>query len=383
VLAKLKKIDIPIVVILLIFMVVSTMAVYSASYEHPSISVSVSKMLILYAIGFTAFITVSLFDYRVLLKITVYMYLTGIILLVAVYLLVDEINGAKGWFQLPGGLSFQPAELVKLILIMTLAAFLSRRGGNALELKNDLIPAIVIVVVPFTLVLIQPDLGNAIIFIVILLGMLWIANIRYTQVLIGTAVVVGLGFVFLQLYGHYHDPLYAYMESKDVEHWADRIDTFLNPHTVDDDKLFQVKNSIRAIGSGRLTGDGFLQGNSIHSFLIPLAYSDSIFVVIGEEFGFRGAAILLLIYFILIYRMILISIQSVHLSGAYIVVGVVSMYVFQVFENVGMLLGLMPLTGITLPFISYGGTSLLINMLCIGLVMSVKLHQDPDPFSNS
>ncbi|MNI59933.1 Rod shape-determining protein RodA [compost metagenome] len=150
---------------------------------------------------------------------------------------------------------------------------------------------------------------------------------------------------------------------------------------MDKDKKFQVENSIRAIGSGLLEGEGYLKGTSIHSNFIPLAYSDSIFVVIGEEFGFRGSALLLLIYFLLIYRMILISIQSVHLSGAYIVVGVASMFVFQIFENVGMLIGVMPLTGITLPFISYGGTSLLINMLSLGLVMSVRLHQDADPFS--
>lgn len=364
-------------------MVVSIMTVYSATVSHPTISIGINKMLILYLVGFVAFITVSLFDYRVLLKTAVYLYITGILSLVAVYLIAEELNGAKGWFKLPGGLNFQPAELVKLILILTLAAYLSKRGGNVLELKRDVFPAVALVLLPFALVLIQPDLGNAIIFIVIMLGVFWIANIKYTHVLIGSALVAGSIFLTLMLYQHYHEPLYETLKQYGFSHWADRIDTFLDPENADKDKIFQVKNSIRAIGSGGLEGEGFLQGNSIHSNFIPLAYSDSIFVVIGEEFGFRGAALILLIYFILIYRMILISIQSVHLSGAYIVVGVVSMFVFQIFENVGMLIGIMPLTGITLPFISYGGTSLLINMLCIGLVMSVKLHQNPDPFSQT
>ena len=159
----------------------------------------------------------------------------------------------------------------------------------------------------------------------------------------------------------------------------DRIDTFLYPQDVSADDNYQVRNAVRAIGSGGLEGEGFLKGTSVHSNFIPFAYSDSIFVVVGEEFGFRGSAVLLLIYFLLIYRMILISIQSTQLSGAYIVVGVVSMFVFQIFENVGMMIGIMPLTGITLPFVSYGGTSLLINMLSLGLVMSVKLHQEREP----
>lgn len=381
--AKLKKIDIPIVAILLLFMVISTMTVVSASVDHPKINIGANKMIILYTLGLIAFLVVSMFDYRVLLKIAVYLYMTGIVLLVAVYLFAGEVNGAKGWFKLPGGYNFQPAELVKLILIIAIAAMLSRRGGNTLELKKDVIPVVFVAVLPFILVLIQPDLGNAIIFLVILLGMFWIGNIKYTHVLLGSTIVAGSVFLLLMLYQHYHTPLYEALESLGFSHWADRIDTFLNPQSADKDKIFQVKNSIRAIGSGGLEGEGYLKGTSIHSNFIPLAYSDSIFVVIGEEFGFRGAAILLLIYFILIYRMILISIQSAHLSGAYIVVGVVSMFVFQVFENVGMLIGVMPLTGITLPFISYGGTSLLINMLCVGLVMSVKLHQDSDPFAAS
>ncbi|KRF18561.1 FtsW/RodA/SpoVE family cell cycle protein [Paenibacillus sp. Soil787] len=378
-LSKLKNIDIPIVVILFAFMVISTMMVYSASVDHPSIVISISKILILYAIGLIAFVACSLFDYRVLIRIAPFLYGLGIVSLIAVYFFGKKIHGARGWFELPGGLTFQPAELVKLILIICITALLARRGGDLLQIKNDLIPVSAAVLLPFILVLIQPDLGNAIIFVIILLGMIWIGNIKYSHVLLSTVVLIGAGFLLLTLYKYFHQSLFEVLKGYGFSHWMDRIDTFLYPQEVSADDNYQVRNAVRAIGSGGLEGEGFLKGTSVHSNFIPFAYSDSIFVVVGEEFGFRGAAILLLIYFLLIYRMILISIQSTQLSGAYIVVGVVSMFVFQIFENVGMMIGIMPLTGITLPFVSYGGTSLLINMLSLGLVMSVKLHQEREP----
>nr|WP_275942621.1 FtsW/RodA/SpoVE family cell cycle protein [Paenibacillus alba] len=374
-----KNIDIPIVVILLAFMVISTMMVYSASVDHPSIVISVTKILVLYGVCLIAFLACSIFDFRVLIRIAPYLYGIGILSLIAVYFFGKKIHGARGWFELPGGLTFQPAELMKLILIICVTALLARRGGDLLQIKNDIIPVGAAVVLPFILVLIQPDLGNAIIFVIILLGMLWIGNIKYSHVLLSVVILAGAGFLILTLYKQFHQPLYDLLKGYGFSHWLDRIDTFLYPTEVAADDSYQVNNAIRAIGSGGLEGEGFLKGTSVHSNFIPFAYSDSIFVVVGEEFGFRGSAVLLLIYFLLIYRMILISIQSTHLGGAYIVVGVVSMFVFQIFENVGMMIGIMPLTGITLPFVSYGGTSLMINMLSIGLVMSVKLHQDREP----
>jgi rod shape determining protein RodA len=379
-LAKLKQIDVPIVVLLVLFMIISTILVHSATIDDPRITITIQKNIVIYAIGLIGFIMATLFDFRLLLKSALYLYGFGIVLLVAVYLFGTEIHGARGWFELPGNLNFQPAELMKLILIIAIAAWMMRRNGERLEFTRDVIPIGIIVIVPFVLVLIQPDLGNAIIYLVILLGMFWIGNIKYNQVLIGLGLVVGGLFLFFYLYSHNHDAIQTALSSHGFGHWVKRIDTFLDPSAVSRDAKFQVENSIRAIGSGGLTGEGYLEGTSIHSNFIPFAYSDSIFVVVGEEFGFRGAALLLLMYFLLIYRMILISIQSAHLSGSYMVVGIVSMFVFQIFENVGMLLGIMPLTGITLPFISYGGTSLLINLLCLGMVMSVRLHQDTDPF---
>jgi rod shape determining protein RodA len=376
VLHKFKKIDISILVILLLLMVISTFLVYSATINDPKIQLDLKKTIIIYIISFIAFIGASMLDYRLFVKISPYLYGTGILLLAAVYQFGEERYGARGWFSLPGGLDFQPVELFKLILIVTLAAYMARRQGESLELLRDVIPIGVIVLVPFLLVVIQPDLGNAIIFISILVGMYWIGNVRMSFVLIALVLVAGGLYLFLYLFQTYYDAIYKFFYDKDLVHWVQRINTYVNPDKASSDSKWQVVNSMRAIGSGGLTGEGFLKGTSIHSNFIPVAYTDAIFVVVGEEFGFVGASLLLLMYFVLIYRMILIAIYCNNFSGSYIIIGIVSMLVFQIFENVGMMIGIMPLTGITLPFISYGGTSLLINMLAMGLVMSIRMHDD-------
>lgn len=376
---KLKKIDIPIVVILLTFMVISTLLVYSATIDDHNIEFDLKKMIVIYVITILAFIGITFMDFRALLKIAPYLYIVGLGMLGAVYKFGMEINGAKSWFQLPGGLLFQPAELMKLMLIIAVAAFIARRQGEPLLFLTDVLPVGLIVFVPFVLVLIQPDLGNAIIFLVIFVGMLWIGNVKYVHFLIGVLIVIAGLILFTYLFTHYHDPIKTYFTEKGKGHWVARIDTFLDPESATKDQKFQVDNSIKAIGSGGLTGEKYLQGSSVHRHFIPYAYSDSIFVVLAEEFGFVGSSVLLLLYFVLIYRMILISIQCRDKGGVFVIVGVVSMFVFQIFENVGMLIGIMPLTGITLPFISYGGTSLLINMMSIGLVMSIRVHQEKEP----
>jgi rod shape determining protein RodA len=378
-LEKIKRIDWSIVLILLLFMAVSTLLIYSATvsdlkYQNDGLP---KKTIYFYIFGLVCFFVVTFIDFRILVKTSLYLYVIGIFLLIAALKWGNVENGASGWFTLPGiGLKFQPAELMKLILIIALTAFIARRVGAKLNLFRDVIPICIIGLIPFVLVFVQNDLGNAIIYLVILLGMFWIGNIKFKYVLIGTVVIVGLLTALYYFYTSHHDQIKVYLSNHDKGHWVGRIDTFLDPSTASQADRYQVEQSTRAIGSGLLTGDGYLKGDSIHKNFIPVAYTDAIFVVVGEEFGFVGASVLLLIYFLLIYRMILISIQTLDLSGSYIIVGIVSMFVFQIYENIGMLIHLMPLTGITLPFISYGGTSLVINMISIGIVMSIKVHQE-------
>ncbi|WP_127588010.1 FtsW/RodA/SpoVE family cell cycle protein [Paenibacillus koleovorans] len=378
-LEKLKKTDWFMISILVVFMVLGTFVVHSATSRDSLYSHTDMKNLINYGIGFFVCISAMLMDYRLLVKGALYFYIFGVGLLVAVYLFGADIHGSRSWFELPAGFNFQPAELMKLIVIVAVAAYIGRRNGEQLKLWTDVIPIGFIVFIPFALIIIQPDLGNAIIFIVVLLVMYWIGNIKYLHVLIGLVLIVGFIVLFFYFFQLYYDQLVEYLRANDMNKWVhrlNRIQTFIDPSSATADARYQVDNSMRAIGSGSLFGEGFMKGDSVQKGFIPYPYSDSIFVVIGEEFGFVGSSFLLLLYFLLIYRMIYIAIQCTDRVGSFIIVGIVSMYVFQVFENIGMLIGIMPLTGITLPFVSYGGSSLLINMLSIGLVMSIHVHQE-------
>jgi rod shape determining protein RodA len=379
VLDKLKRTDWSIIVLMVLFMVISTLVVHSATANDPRFAGTSVKNVINYAIGFGVLFIFMLLDYRLLLKIAWYCYAIGIALLIAVYLFGSEINSARSWFELPFGFNFQPAELMKLLTIIAVAVFLERRQGEPLRFWQDIVPIGLLVMVPTGLIVIQPDLGNAIIFCVVLVVMYWIGNVKYTHVLIGIGLVVGVFVLFFYLFQTYYETAVQYLIEHDQVKWVhrlNRIHTFIDPEAASADAKYQVHNSMRAIGSGGLTGESYMNGDSIQKGFIPLPYSDSIFVVVGEEFGFIGASVLLLLYFLLIYRMIYISIQSQNRAGAYIIVGIVSMYVFQVFENIGMMIGIMPLTGITLPFVSYGGTSLLINMMAVGIVNSIHVHQE-------
>ncbi|GIO43604.1 FtsW/RodA/SpoVE family cell cycle protein [Paenibacillus apis] len=374
---KLKKLDWVMVGILGIFMVLSTLLVRSAiaPYENQFVDYDI-KTLAFYIVGFIVVFAMSLVDYRSLLKYSWYIYGGGCLMLVLVYLFAPEINGARSWFTLPGKLQFQPAELVKIILILMTAYLLGERGGKPLRFRRDVLPIGFITLIPFILVLIQPDLGNAIIYLIILVAMLWIGNTKYTHVLIGLSAVVAALILFVTLFNNYNADIKSYLEEHNKQHWYQRINTFINPEQATNDDKHQSTYAKIAIGSGGLLGDGYMQGELKNKKFVPYPYSDSIFVVVGEEFGFLGSAFLLLVYFLFIYRMILIALHCIDKRGAYIIVGIAAMFLFQIFENVGMMIGLMPITGITLPFISYGGTSLLINMLCIGLVFSIKLHQE-------
>ncbi|MFD2670482.1 FtsW/RodA/SpoVE family cell cycle protein [Marinicrinis sediminis] len=372
---KLKRVDWLVIMILVGFMMISTLLIHSAIEGQAKFAGFDKRNVILYILGFIGLFTTMFIDYRILSKAGPFIYGIGFILLIYVLFFGEPINNAKGWIKL-GSFTFQPAELMKLAIIILVAQLMARRNGEQLDLLKDALPITMVVFVPFVVVMLQPDLGNAIIYMVILVGMLWIGNLRLKIVLAGLTVAVVFFASFLFLYQSYHDQLESYLREQEKAHWMTRVDTFLYPEKVSSDAIYHVKHSKIAIGTGGLTGEGFKQGEWNSKHFVPYTYSDSIFSVLGEEFGFIGSSMLMLLYFLLIYRMILISLQASHLSGAYMIIGIVSMFVFQVFENVGMLIGLMPLTGITLPFISYGGTSLLINMASIGLVLSVKVHQE-------
>lgn len=277
---KLKKLDWGILLILVFLMIISVVIVHSATADTKYAGSEI-KQLIYYGIGFFVAIGATLFDYRLVLKSWYVIYGIGVALLILVFFVGAEINGARGWFKLPGDFLFQPAEMVKIVLIIGIAFLMGRRQGDPLTLMKDVLPIGAFTFLPFMLVMIQPDLGNAIIYLVIVLGMLWIGNVKYTHVVIGLAVVIAGLIAFVTLFNMFNQEIYDYLDLHKKKHWHERINTFINPEEASPDARHQSENAKIAIGSGGLTGDGFLKGDMKKGGFIPYPYSDSIFVVIG------------------------------------------------------------------------------------------------------
>lgn len=374
------KLDGMIVLLLLIFMTISIFCIYSATHNNPdpNFTGASMKMITFYGLGFFILLATLFINYKFILQLSPIFYLLGLALLVLLFFKGSTINNAQGWFSLPGGFKFQPAELCKLLLILFLAYFLSKRDVPELSLFKEVLPMGVITLVPFLLVLAQPDLGNSIGYLAIYVVVCWFGNIRYRHALIGLIIVLIVCGTSLYSYVKYHEEVLQFMESNNIAYWLDRIDAVLLPEQASEKATYHTDRALEAIGSGSLFGEGYLHGSSVQTERVPYTYSDSIFVVIGEEFGFIGCAGLLLLYFFLLYRMILIALQLSSRRGVYVIAGISAMFLFQIFENIGMLIGIMPITGITLPFISYGGTSLLINIISIGLVLNIKIYDDQE-----
>ncbi|WP_128103801.1 FtsW/RodA/SpoVE family cell cycle protein [Paenibacillus sp. DCT19] len=377
-LRMLKKMDGIILFVLLLLMGISIAAVYSGTQTDSTLSNHHIKTLQFYIAGFIVVIGMGLINYKLIVKYAFYLYVIGNILLLLANFVGGSVNNANGWLKLGDTFSFQPAELFKMILILFLAHLIMKRKGRELGFWRDIVPIGCWTFIPFALVMIQNDLGNALGYVVILAAVLWIGNIKLKHALIGITIIGVAFFGFVKSYVTYHEEIFTFLEKVDREHWAERIDPWLVPEKATAKATWHTKNAGLAIGSGGIIGKGYLQGTSVQSGRVPYTYSDSIFVVIAEEFGFVGGAVLLLLYFVLIHRMVLISLECKDRAGPVIIVGIIGMLLYQVFENIGAFLGLMPLTGITLPFISYGGTSLLINMACIAIAMSIKLYGPED-----
>lgn len=365
--SKLKKLDVPTFLLLLCLAAIGTVAIYGATHNTRLHGLHMSYIY-LFAFFCLPMLGIAMIDYQVILgKLSYLLYGLGIILLILVKLTGENLNGAVRWLNL-GGFQLQPSELAKIFTVLLIGHLLGKREGQQLRILQDILPVCLVFLVPFLLILNQPDLGTALVFVGILLTMLWIGNIRslYMMLILGVLFLT-IGTILWLYYANFE------LLSKIVEpHQLARIQVFLDPAS-DPNKSWHVKNAMTAIGAGGLAGS---EGIYLEKGFIPYAYSDSIYVVIGEKYGFVGSAVLLMLYLMLVYRMVHIAWDSRERAGAYIVTGFIAMLIFQVSVNIGMHIGLLPLTGISLPFISYGGSSLLTNMIALGFVLSVKVHKD-------
>ena len=284
--------------------------------------------------------------------------------LVAVKVVGQKVLGARRWINLGGGIHFQPSEWVKLVLILAAARFFWQRVADGRDLSwPDIGKSFALIGVPMLLVLSQPDLGTSLTYVPILVAGLFLGGIRLKQVGILLLVFGVLGGTVWKS----GKVLKPYQKA--------RLTAFANPENDPKGKGYQVQQSLIAVGSGGIWGKGANHGTQTQGDFLPIPYTDFIFAAFCEEHGFIGATVVLVLYFLIFVRLIQNAQTAADPPGAFIVMGVMAVMLFQVAINIGMCVGLMPVTGIPLPLMSYGGSSIMFTFLSLGIVMNVRMRR--------
>ncbi len=356
-----KKFDWFLFIITAALSVFGIIAVYTATRSlntNTNVIVQTGSFLI----GVVFLFILCRFDYEQFKNMIKPIYIFTILILVAVLLFgISGDWGARSWIRF-GAIGIQPSEIAKVCFIITFSYHLSM-VEESINKPLVIIGLILHAAVLMGLIMLQPDFGSVLVFIFMFICMVFTAKISWKYIL----PAIGIGILSLPV-------IYLFFLN---EYQQKRIQVFLNP---DLDPLYRGYNVIQskiAAGSGQLWGKGFLHGTQNQLGYLPTKYTDFIFSVIAEEFGFIGAVCVVAALFLIIWRCIKTAQRADNLFGRYICVGAAAMFLFHSFENMGMCIGLTPVTGIPLPFVSYGGTSMLTNMIAIGLVMSVSYHNKP------
>ena len=424
--------DYLLILVVLILVALGVLFIYSSSINSEGVSVTNEyiKQIIWASIGFVIMIFVTLYDFRKTESFTPYLYVFLILLLVYTRIFGRYVNGAKSWIGI-GEFGVQPSEFGKIFFILFLARFLDE--SKKMNQFKRFVYAIGVLIVPMGLILIQPDLGTASVYIPIFLTMCFIAgipikyilyvlafgiltvfftvipvwnmeiaekplvfisvltNLKLRALLISSVLLITLlGYVVRR---YFHGPKYIYWITlvfsviflslifsmvlgkflKDYQ--IKRLIIFMNPNK---DRLGAGWNIIQskvAIGAGGMTGQGYLQGTQSHYRFLPQQSTDFIFSILSEELGFIGGIVVFSLYFVILLKILYIIRKCINRYGSYICAGIFGMFSFHFFVNVGMVMGIMPITGIPLLFLSYGGSSLLTAMTCIGLVMNINCRK--------
>jgi len=355
----LKNLDKVLLILPLIFMIFSIVMIASTAYQGEFVfSRSVKVQFVAYCLGFILMFVVLFIDYHYYLGKEKIIYVASIVFLLTVYLPFiggSEMGGTR-WINL-GFTTFQPSELVKISTALLLAAYLERNRHTLSNLKGVALSFAYIT--PFLVIILKEDLGSA-----ICIGFIWVAMVFYAG--IGYKLFAKLVGAVLLMAPIFYRFLSGYQK--------DRIDAFLNPDKMNLPGNYQVWQSKIAIGSGGLFGKGLFAGTQKELNFLPVQKSDFIFSVIVEELGLLGGFFLILLYTLFLYRIAKIAHNARDFYGALIAIGFIGMFSFQIFENIAMTMGFMPVTGITLPFISYGGSSVLSCMIAVGLILNVGIR---------
>lgn len=331
------------------------LTVYSATHQQPELQNIWIRQLAWMMVSLLAMYVVSKVDYHIWLDLWKWLYWTAIVFLFIVLFLGQATKGAQRWFRF-GYLSFQPSELAKLAVILALARFVGSKTVELFYLRRFLL-MLALVGLPLMLILKQPDLGSAMLIIPLTLLMFYVGGgpMRWMA--------------WLGLLGAASTPIIWHFLR---DYQKRRLDVFFNPQA---DPLGAGYNSIQsiiAIGSGGMAGKGFLQGSQTQLSFIPEHHTDFIFSVIGEEWGFAGALLVVTLYLLMFRRGFEISRKARDREGALLALGITGLYAIQSIINIGMSIGVFPVVGVTLPFISYGGTSLLFSFAAVGILLNIS-----------
>ena len=384
-----SRIDWGIIFCVLLIALIGLASIYVAAVhdrQQTSVSRQVITQVVWYAVGTILIIVIMQFDAEQLWKLAPIVYWLSVFLMFAILVFYSRAyyasTGAKSWFAI-GPFTFQPSEIMKPAYILMMGRVITthnnRYSVHTVDSDWRLIGTMFLWLLPILISLkFQNDFGTGLVFFAIFCGMVLVSGVTWqilapaATILVvvgGSALAMVTSSVGRQILEHVGFQAYQF----------DRVDTWLHPEQDTTNQGYQLWQSIKAVGSGGITGTGF--NNS--KVYVPVRESDMIFSVIGENFGFIGGVLLILIYLLLIYLMIRVTFDTKNEFYAYISTGVIMMILFHVFENIGMNIGLLPLTGIPLPFISAGGSSLIGNLIGIGMVMSMRYHHHSYMFSSN
>jgi rod shape determining protein RodA len=352
-----QEIDWVLIGLVLLLTLMGVLFIYSSSHFLPK-SYYLRQLVWVGISLFAVFLVVAV-DYKFLVSFSIYLYFLIIAALAGSLAFARLVAGTKSWVKF-GLFQVQPSELAKVVMILVLARLFAEYKGRTLNTQSAAL-ALLLVGVPLFLIIIQPDLGTALTFLAILGGAFILAGLKKKTVLLLLllSLVVGVG--------GWNFALKDYQKK--------RLTTLINPGQDLRGSGYQIMQSKIAIGSGGLTGKGFMNGSQSQLRFLPARHTDFIFSVIGEEFGFLGVFIVLLVYFLMLARMFLSVAKARDRAGVYIIFMASMLIAFQFLINILMIIGLFPVTGVPLPFLSYGGSSLISNYVACGLILNVKMRR--------
>jgi rod shape determining protein RodA len=352
-----RDFDWPLLGFVLLICAIGVTEIYSATL-HTKFAGAHIKQVYWIIGGVIGMFLMSLINYQVMLEQVHWMYIASVASLVSVLVFGQKYLGARRWIKMPG-FHFQPSEWVKLILILAMARYFAEMRNKDLS-WSDFIKAGMVVGVPMLMVLAQPDMGTALTYLPIAIVGLFLGGLRLKQALI----VLMLAGIMLPVALRVMKP-----------YQRERLTSFMNPDADKQGSGYQVIQSQIAVGSGGIWGKGTAKGSQTHLAYLPVPQTDFIFAAFSEEHGFVGALGVLLLYFIVLMRLTQNAQTAPDRAGAFIVMGVVAVLSFHILVNIGMVVGFMPVTGIPLPLMSYGGSSVLFMFLALGIVMNIRMRR--------